>query len=297
MVTQSLPHAGRLVEVFIPSRDRALQLDGTLRSFARYCADSANARISVLFSATTPGHQRAYQLLAREHVGVRMCEERLFSREAASLLGCSHQESSGADTQLLVVDDTIFVSAFSLESMTRALLDEPAALGFSLRLGETIRFCQPLGIESTPPKLIHVIGSGAEEIVSFSWVGLQPDWGYPLELSSSLYRRRELVELLQGIIFDSPTTLEHELWLKSGTLASAHHRLLCYRKPRAVSLALNRVQSLASNPVSGHQRHEPARLLTQFLEGWRVDIGAYDGYLPHACHEEAELILTQDPGP
>ncbi len=294
----SLPHADPLVEVFIPSRDRALQLDGTLRSFQRHCSDATRARVSVLFRGTTRRHRRAYKVVAREHAGVRMLEERSFSRDAARLLGAqqSHRypirrrnERNGAEAQLLVVDDTMFVQAFSLESIVSTLSEESDVLGFSLRLGQTICFCQPLGIESPPPELTHVAGSGVGEIVSFRWTDLQGDWGYPLELSSSLYRRGELIELMREITFDSPTTLEHELWLKSGTVRD-RHTLLCYRTSKAVSLALNRVQSITPNPTSGHLRHDSTTLLARLLEGWRVDVGAYDGYLPHACHEEAELL-------
>lgn len=303
-----MPHVIRPVEVFIPSRDRALQLDATLRSFAQHCSDRASAQISVLFRATTAKHRRGYKLLAREHPGVRLLEERSFSRDAARILGARPPElwkrvrprwgsvGNGGRAQLLVVDDTIFIDTFSLESMINALLEEPEALGFSLRLGETIRFCQPLGIESSPPELSHVTGSGKSEIVSFRWHGLHPDWGYPLELSSSLYRRDELTELVRKVNFDSPTTLEHELWLRSACLDHRRPRLLCYRRPRAVSLALNRVQSSAPNPISAHRRHETGILLERFLEGWRIDVSAYDGFVPHACHEETELILVRSAG-
>ena len=60
-----------------------------------------------------------------------------------------------------------------------------------------------------------------------------------------------------------------------------------------MSLALNRVQNIAPNPVSEHGRHDTEKLLERFLDGWRVDVRAYAGYLSHACHEEAELILVR----
>jgi len=232
-----------------------------------------------------------------------MVEERSFADDASRLLGAHESRSyprgtkprpevAMGETTMLVVDDTLFVQPFTLESITSALSEDPEALGFSLRLGETIRFCQPRDVASPPPTLSHASGIGASEIVSYCWNKLEPDWGYPLELSSSLYRRRHLATLVRETSFDSPTTLEHELWLKSASLVD-HGRLLCYRRPRAVSLALNRVQSTAPNPISGHSRHDPSHLLADYLEGWRIDVTAYDGFTPHACHEEAELILAR----
>ena len=204
-----------------------------------------------------------------------------------------HATSADPPYQLLVVDDTLFVCDFSLSAIGSTLGAQSEALGFSLRLGETIHYCQPLAIESLPPSLRHVVGDGADEIVAAEWIGLQADWGYPLELSSSLYRRDQLAALVGIIRFDSPTTLEHELWLQAGSLADVRPTLLCFRRPRAFSLALNRVQTIASNPVSGHERHDVDELLGRFLEGWRIDVAAYDGYVPHACHEEVELLLTR----
>ncbi len=294
-------YAGSIaLSVFIPSRDRALQLEGTLRSFKRHCSDLDRLQIDVLVSASSDSHRAAYKAVTSEHPDVSFWEESRFDRDAGALLGCTSRlrRRFRAMSRLplfvaLVVDDVLFVRDFSLGAIVAALSAEPDAVGVSLRLGESIRFCQPLGIESLPPTLRHVSGAGPDELVAARWVGLQPDWGYPLDLSSSLYRRNDLVGLLRGISFDSPTTLEHELWLQAERVACDHPLLLCFRKPRAFSLALNRVQSIAPNPISGHARHDVGTLLDCFLDGWRIDVGAYDGYVPHACHEEAELLLAR----
>lgn len=286
------------VAVFIPSRDRALQLDGALRSFKRQCSDASSACISVLFHGTSRRHRSAYKRVAREHPDITLFEERSFPTDVHRLLGIGPPNSevdAGSrepEMQLLVVDDTLFVEPFSLRAMASTLSSQAHALGFSLRLGETISYCQTLDITSPAPTLTRVDAAGDAEIVSFAWPGLEPDWGYPLELSSSLYRRQDLAVLIRAIAFDSPTKLEYELSLKTPGLAHERPQLLCYRKPRAVSLALNRVQRIAPNPTSGHERHEPSTLLTNYEHGWRVDAQAYDGYTPHACHEEAELLLT-----
>lgn len=289
------------VSVFILSRDRALQLEGTLRSLKRHCSDLDRSRVDVLVSASSDSHRAAYKAVASEHPDICFWEERRFDRDVRALLGCTSRlkrlqlrfrpQSGHPLFQLLVVDDTLFVRDFSLGAIGAAIAAESEALGFSLRLGETIRYCQPLGIESLPPPLRHVIGDGADEIVSAQWVGLQPDWGYPLELSSSFYRRDELAALLRRVAFDSPTTLEHALWRQTDSVAARSPNLLCFRRPRAFSLTLNRVQTTAANPVSGHKRHDVEELLDRFLTGWRIDVAAYDGYVPHACHEEVELLL------
>jgi hypothetical protein len=284
------------VGVFIPSKDRALQLDAALCSLARHCEAGAQLHVSVVFRATSALHQDAYRTVAVEHPEVRFIEERNFSRQVMTLLvgdSTRGERVSGSEVLLLVVDDTIFIADFSLQPIIASLHVRDSALGFSLRLGETIRFCQPLGIESPPPPLEPVTGTGSEEIVCFTWDGLKPDWGYPLDISSSVYRREDLRFLLERIKFDSPTMLEDGLWNARHAVVSMRE-LLCFRRPRAMSLAVNRVQSIASNPTSGHNRHAPDVLARNFLDGWRVDVDAYDGYVPSACHEELELIMRRN---
>ena len=286
--------------IFVPSCDRALQLDGTLRSMQRHCIDLGLACISVIFKATSREHREAYGVLSREHPQVRFVMEDHFAKASRRLLGAAsgsrprrfpRRRLTAGEVQTFVVDDTLFVRSFSLALVSTALARYPSALGFSLRLGETIRFCQPLGRLSTPPTLVHLDGSGDDEIVAAKWVGREPDWGYPLEISSSVYRRAQLANLLRRISFDSPSTLEDALWQYRKAVEEPHPNLLCFRKPRAFSLPLNRVQQIAGNPISGHERHSVERLANLYLQGWRIDVAAYEGFVPHACHEETELLL------
>lgn len=291
--------------VFVPSRGRPLQLDGLLRSFRHHCGDGDLAEITVLVRPTTPEDRRGYAVVASENPEVRFYEERSFCADARRLLGSTGRlrlvgVAKGIarledDLQMLAVDDTIFVRPFSLAQIASALRSDPRALGFSLRLGESIRYCQPLDIPSAPPPLCLVKGGEHRDdaVVSATWVGRDPDWGYPLELSSSIYRRRELAAMVRRVSFDSPTTLEDGLWRVAPVLASSHPDLLCFQRPRAFAAAVNRVQDIAPNPTSGHQRHEPGRLTELFLEGWRLDVAAYEGFVPHACHEGVELLLTR----
>ena len=215
-------HAGTSsFHIFIPSRDRAQQLDGTLRSMQRHCVDLGLARISVVFKATSREHRDAYAVLVREHPDVRFILEDDFARTSRRILGVTSgsrlqrfikRRLFSEELQTFVVDDTLFVRSFSLASVSSALASYPRALGFSLRLGETIRFLPAFGAPSTPPMLVHRDGSGDDEIVAAEWVGKEPDWGYPLEISSSVYRRAQLRNLLRQVSFDSPSILEDALW-------------------------------------------------------------------------------------
>jgi hypothetical protein len=167
-------------------------------------------------------------------------------------------------------------------------------LGVSLRLGGETTYFQPLGrMVTTPTFSPYSAGAGDDTLLAFDWGDAEGDYGYPLELSSSVYRRGELVDLVERIVFDGPTLLEHGLWLERQTLAPRRPRLATYALPRAFSAALNRVQTLAPNPVSGHERHTAHALLDAFHRGWRIDVAAYDGFRPRSCHVEVDLLLRR----
>ncbi|HEY3913748.1 MAG TPA: hypothetical protein VGN61_04605, partial [Verrucomicrobiae bacterium] len=88
------------------SKDRPLQVDGTLRSWKKRCQDAAAASVKVLFKASTPRILSFYRRLMQEHPEVDFVQERNFRADTLSLL-------EGQDYVLFTVDDTLFVQDFS----------------------------------------------------------------------------------------------------------------------------------------------------------------------------------------
>ena len=111
-----------------------MQLDATLRSFARQCNDCSRVPIRVLFKATTSVSRSLYRQLMREHQGVHFVEENNFREEVLLLLRMH-------EFILFVVDDCIFVRNFSLKSITSTLQADWNAVGCSLRLGRNTSYC------------------------------------------------------------------------------------------------------------------------------------------------------------
>ncbi len=148
------------------SRDRAMQLDATLRSFFRHCCDPDLVDLHVIYRVTGALHARQYAELEREHAarpnvhfvrqsGFRSDVMRLLlpgarrfgplarlalaSPRLASLTGSWGY--GGAPLVLFLVDDNLFVRPFSLQRAAAALQGQPLALGFSLRLGANTIHC------------------------------------------------------------------------------------------------------------------------------------------------------------
>lgn len=265
------------------SKDRPLQLDAALRSFATCCSDADVADIRVLYRASSERFGRGYDRLKRDHPGVTFVAESDFK---ADLLGIV---SAGTHV-LFLVDDTIFLGDCSLGSAVSALDSHPEILGVSYRLGRNTTYCYPLR-RSQPVPPFAAIDS---ELVGFDWTSARDDFGYPLEVSSSLYRTQDLLPLVQELAFRNPNSLEQCLASVVDRFRRTRARLACYPRSVAVSVPLNIVQKVIPNRSGGRLSLSADALSSVFERGDRIDVVRYRGMSTNACHQELPLLLARD---
>ncbi len=284
-----------MIMILVFSRDRALQIQATLASLGLRASDHSIARVAVLYKATTRRHLGQYERLASEFAGgVRFVQEMDFRQQVLELLNASfgglhnkqwkETQRDQSDHCLFLVDDTIFIRSFRLQSASAALDANRDALGFSLRLGRNTTECYSANRRQRLPKF-QALGS---EVLKFGWTRSDGDFGYPLELSSSLYSARTIGELLQGIEFENPSTLESQMSIRARDYASSHPALLCYEQSVAFSAPLNRVQTVFPNRTASSRQYSPDHLADLFDAGKRLNVAALEGFVPRACHQEIE---------
>jgi FkbM family methyltransferase len=263
------------------SKDRPLQLEATLSSFYRRCADADGVALSVLFTCSDDPQWSAYAALSREYPQVDFVRETDFRGDLLALL-------AGSDLVLFLVDDTLFTQPFTMAEIRAALGAEADALGFSLRLGHNTTYCYSLDQPQRLP-LFHEIQT---DTLKYDWTGADLDFGYPLEVSSSVYRVADLLPLLNALPFHHPNSLEELIARSTGAYREHRQALLCFSRSVAFSTPLNRVQSSHPNRASARPELSSASLLARFVGGERVDVDAYAGFLPQACHQEVVLRLV-----
>lgn len=264
--------------VIVFSKDRALQLDATLTSFARHCEDRDNARIHVLFASSDPRHDARYTALIDQHPDVRFVRETRFKDDVITLL-------KSGETVLFAVDDCLFVRPFHLGRMTEALAAEPEAIGFSARLGRNTIQCYPLNRPQETPEFTRT----RRQYLKFDWTRADADFGYPLELSSSLYRTDLILDLVSSLDFHNPNTLEKGLAESTNRFATNHPLLLCSELSTAFCIPANVVQSEFPNRSGANPDWTSEALGTAFDEGRRIDTREYDNLIPAGCHQEEAL--------
>lgn len=285
------------------SKDRAMQLHATLCSFALRCVDANDADVAVIYKASLPEYAEAYEELKNElgtRLRIKWIEETNFKMD---LLGFIFGESrrhwldvimrrpqAAADEFLLfMVDDNVFVSDFLLARVCNALSGQPDALGFSLRVGKNTTYCYPNRCEQAPPQSIGLPGS----ILRFAWPKQQGDFGYPLEVSSSVYRVRDVEPLLRRLPYSNPNRLEQGLSVSSRLFVRSKPDLLCFEQSVAFCAPVNKVQSVLDNRAGENTGNSAEQLNRLFLSGMRIDTEALRGFVPTAAHQEIDLPLVR----
>jgi GT2 family glycosyltransferase/tetratricopeptide (TPR) repeat protein/glycosyltransferase involved in cell wall biosynthesis len=271
--------------ILIFSFNRALQLDATLRSLLLHCSDVEEADIQVLYRTESALHTGQYRRLRDEfsrYGFIRFVPEKDFRSDVLALLALS-------ENVLFLVDDNIFIENFSLQDTVETLDREQSALGFSLRLGRNTTYCYSLDA----PQRLPDFTSAGNRALRFDWRTADYDFGYSLEVSSSLYRTDDLFPLLADLPFRNPNTLEEGMAARKALFAKEKPYLLCLECSVTFCAPINKVQSVIKENRSGNDiSQSPDSLAALFEQGSRVRIEAYCGFRPNACHQEVELILS-----
>ncbi len=322
------------IQGIVFSFDRAMQLDATLRSFYLHCQDAGMVRLAVLFKASDNYHASQYTVLAKEYPQVAFVPEANFRRDTlriltsvgfnsfqqawlqavSYLINTEHIRSSfskrlvgrmarfveaqsvgkGASQRtsftLFLVDDNLFVRDFWLNDVVQTLASCPDAIGFSLRLGTNTCYCYTQNSPQALPSFAQV----GPDILAYRWKEAEFDFGYPLEVSSSVYRTRMVVPLVASRRFHQPNKLEGKLVNCSGFLHERYPDLLCFETSVAFCNPVNMVQQIVPNRAGETAAFTVRDLAERFERGERIDVKALDGFVPNGCHQEVDISFQRD---
>src|SRR5665647_703499 len=296
-----------------------MQLETALTSLAKHCAEAGTITIDILYTASSPALARQYEVLEngwRGALRLRFHRERDFRADLLRILdagnrlsrgrlhhsphllrllprgGRFHHASEGvAPYVLFLVDDSIFCRPFSIASATRALDARPRAIGFSLRLGRNTTYCYSLDSQQHVPQLA-AIGHG---VFAFDWTIAECDFGYPLEVSSSIYSGPRVARVLAGQSFSNPNTLESQFaGAARRSWARRSPELLCFEQSVAFCNAVNKVQIVYDNRAGEEVELSARELAKRFDAGLRIDTRAFAGFTPNACHCDVPFSFTRD---
>ncbi|GIM47102.1 hypothetical protein DNHGIG_26510 [Collibacillus ludicampi] len=264
------------------SKDRAMQLDATIRSLMLHCRDHQQLVLKVLYTTSNPYMENQYHELIRTYDTVEFIKEHEFKSELLS---------SVADYPyvLFLVDDNLFVRDFSVMDLIHSLETHHDVLGFSLRLGNNTDYCYPLARKQKLPAFLAV----DHGFLKYNWTQAEYDFAYPLEVSSSLYRVDDILPLLIQTEFSNPNTLESGLAAYANRFVSQKNFIMCNQQSITFCNPLNVVQNVFHNRAGNRSHYSVHELRKMFDQGFRIDVERYSGFVPNACHQEIDLYFKR----
>ncbi len=250
-----------------------------------HCQEASSFKICILYTTTTPLHAEQYRQLEKEYQQypfLQFIHEQNFYSDTIALL-------APFDHVLFLTDDNIFVRDFRLSHMLESLRKHPDAIGFSLRLGKNTTYCYPLDKAQRLPEF----QTTGRSTLKYNWAGAEYDFGYPLEVSSSVYRVEDILPFIAQLPFRNPNTLEALMAERSATFRNEMPYLLCFEQSVTFCAPINMVQTMWTNRAGSKVEYSPDSLAKLFNDGLRIDISAYNNFIPNACHQEIELKLVE----
>jgi hypothetical protein len=188
---------------------------------------------------------------------------------------------------LFLVDDNIFVGEFRVGDAVELLDEDPKLLGVSLRLGENTTHSYPQNRRQNLPKF-SAIGDG---VLVYDWTTAELDFGYPLEVSSSVYRLRDVLPLAAGLSFANPNVLEDRMAFNAHIFRRRYPLLGCFRSSVTFCNVVNVVQTAIPNRSGESSPYSVNELAARFDRGERIRVEAFSGFVPSACHQEVSLVF------
>jgi len=257
------------------SKDRPMQLDLVLTTNQKNCLEWENQEEVVLYKTSNQRFEDAYSKVMADHPSVRFLKETNFKKDLVKLL-------KDKEFVLFVVDDTIFLKKYSLDTAALLLDTIKNALGYSLRLGKNTDYCYPM----RRPNFIPPLQVYSQNICQYDWTKVHTgDFGYPLEVSSSIYRVGDLLHLLKTSDYGSPNSLE---WQLSLSLQKFRHlnMLLCCETSVAFANPVNKVQEENNNRFGGNPAYSQETLLELYEKGGTINPETFYEFVPNGCHQE-----------
>jgi hypothetical protein len=258
------------------SKDRALQLDGLLRSF--YLNKIGECRIMVIYSSSSKEHKKAYIEVIDRHK-----KEVVFVEEFGGFKTTLVKVINFIETAkvFFLVDDIIFIEPVDFDYLSRI---DTSKFIFSLRMGNHLSYSYVVSKDQGLPVFINK----NDEYLYWDWTRAELDWAYPFSVDGHIFGLEEIKLLTEFSDFKAPNSfegaLQKEISLFSNRLS------MSYRKARIFNNPCNKVQKEANNL---HGNFHQDDLLKGWQNGDELDIDSLQGYLNKSVHEEVYLNFNK----
>lgn len=205
------------------------------------------------------------------HQDVNWVQEESFRDDSLRLVASSN------DYCAFLVDDILFKEETQVNSIIDVMQKNQSVFCFSLRLGLHLNYCFPTDSQMNVPN-----GSVMNGLFAWLWKGCSYDWGYPLSLDGHVFRKGQILELMNAIPFKNPNELESNLQHIMG-MAELPPHCVSFIRSSIMNIPMNRVQNDFKNrcmQISAESLHDT------WKQGFEIDWQSLSGYLNRGPHED-----------
>jgi hypothetical protein len=271
------------------SKNRPAQLDLLLRSMKRNAPAFVRTPPTVICKVTDE-YNKGYDILEEEHRDVWYWREATGWRTFRDTVQRRLEMVPEGDQVAFFVDDDVVYRPLPVANPGSWLDLFPDTLCFSLRLGLNTTGCYPMRAEQGTP-LALVDG----QYVRWDWrdESAKYDWAYPASLDGGIFRRDDLLRMLDGEPFTNPNELEDAL--VHGCRATVYPmEMASFERSVLVGIPVNVVNATHPNRHGESFRADPHELNEQYLAGGRLALAPImDERVPkNAAH--VEMLLSME---
>ena len=259
------------------SKDRACQLDLFLRSVT--CnAEGLLGSITVLWAASSREYERAYHTCMSQHQYAKWWGEDDFRTQVLELV--DHTDTHAT----FFTDDSVFYRSTEGLTAPDEVLDKNAGmLCFSTRLGLNTGMCYPFNRIQKTPEFTE-----QDDVLVWNWRTGDADFGYMGSLDGHIYRKNDLMDMVDGARpFSNPNQLEELLAKEVNDLRLPFAG--CWWQSRLVGIPVNRVNATHPNRFGDYHPRNQSDLNQQYLEGGRLSLASVKASKVTGAHEEMKL--------
>jgi hypothetical protein len=250
------------------SMDRALQLDGLLKSF--FLNKLGECKIVVIYRASSDGHKKSYKDVEKRYKNrVDFFEEAgSFKTTLVSVLNQLECEKL-----FFLVDDIIFTENFDCSFLSTI---DTSKYIFSLRMGNHLNYSY---VVDKPQKLPQFINKDVE-FLYWDWSQSEHDWAYPLSVDGHIFGVKEIRALAVQMDYKGPNSFECVLQKEKELF---YKRLgMSFKKARILNNPCNKVQREVEN-LHGEMHQDDLLLIWE--SGKEIDVELLQGYINKSVHE------------
>lgn len=249
-------------DLIIFSYDRPLQIYALLESVSKYV--TGINKLFIIYRTSDEKFLRAYEDCFKDFNNFKIIKLKQGSDPKQDFKLLLKECLDGANKYILFAVDDIIVKDYIDLSECIYHLKKTNSYGFYLRLGKNINNCYTQGISTPVPRHEQI----QKDTFIFSFSKGKGDWGYPTTLDMTIYDKNKITDLILGLQFTSPNTLEGAWSKKSDRKVTG----LFYKDSKIVNVPLNIIQKDWS---SKNMNICPKDLLEKFEQKLKIDINLF----------------------